>query len=218
MTETPPLEPHHIGLMTWVKPPGSKSSKQLSHTPELEADFRKWLDDECRHSEFAVVRVKWSDGRPAYRKQCSVCGFPEGAWIGKDKLGDTSSIADADGNQFSQYEEARRLAWQSIALKHYQQQNSEGRLAYDQYLKSPEWRLKSKKVIERAGGICEGCLQRKATQAHHISYRHIFDEFLWELRAVCDACHDRAHAEDDKYLFGDDGSMFELPDDDLSDE
>jgi 5-methylcytosine-specific restriction endonuclease McrA len=204
--------------MTWIRPPGSKSSKQLSHTPELEADFRNWLALECTHPEIVVTRVKWSDGRPAYRKQCSTCGFPDGSWIGKDKLGDLSTIGDGEADHYAKYEDQRREDWKSIALQHYRAQNKEDRLAYDQYLKSTEWRDKSKRVIARAGGICEGCLERKATQAHHISYRHIYNEFLWELRAVCEPCHHRAHVDDGKILFGDDGSMWEQSDGELDDQ
>ncbi len=199
--------------MTWVRLPGAKSSKQLSHTSELELDYRKWLARKCKHPEFVVKRVIWDDGRPAYRKYCDTCGLPQGSWIAQKNLGELSQIPDGDAQQHSAYEDQRISEWKEIALRHYRHQNSEDRLAYDQYLKSPEWRAKSLKVINRAGGICEGCLERKATQAHHVSYRHIFAEFLWELRAVCEPCHHRAHADGKRHLFGDDGSIFELPDD-----
>lgn len=66
---------------------------------------------------------------------------------------------------------------------------------YDHYLQSPEWREKSRAVIRRANGTCEGCGKRSATQAHHLTYAHVGDEFLWELRAVCTECHERAHAD-----------------------
>lgn len=66
---------------------------------------------------------------------------------------------------------------------------------YTQYLKTPEWSQRRSKVIERAKGICEGCLSARATQVHHVSYEHVGDELLWELRAICDACHERCHKE-----------------------
>jgi hypothetical protein len=31
---------------------------------------------------------------------------------------------------------------------------------------------------------------------HHLTYAHVFNEFLFELMAVCDECHDRLHRED----------------------
>ena len=57
------------------------------------------------------------------------------------------------------------------------------------------WKKKRGKVLERASGICEGCLEKPATQVHHLSYEHVGDEYLFELVAVCDACHDNLHSQ-----------------------
>ncbi len=64
---------------------------------------------------------------------------------------------------------------------------------YEAYLRTPEWKAKSRLVIERAGGVCEGCGIERATQTHHLTYTHVGNEFLWELRAVCRGCHERWH-------------------------
>jgi hypothetical protein len=66
---------------------------------------------------------------------------------------------------------------------------------HDEYLQSREWREKRSLVMERCGGVCEGCRRAKATQVHHLSYEHWKDELLWELVAVCDNCHERAHTK-----------------------
>ena len=84
--------------------------------------------------------------------------------------------------------------WQQIQSEREREQR-EWWAKYDAYLQTEKWRRKSLATIKRAGGVCEGCGVRKATQAHHLTYRHVFDEFLWELRAVCGACHDRAHED-----------------------
>ena len=49
--------------------------------------------------------------------------------------------------------------------------------------------------MERAQGLCEGCRRRPATEVHHLTYEHVGDELLWELKAVCDHCHRRCHPE-----------------------
>jgi 5-methylcytosine-specific restriction endonuclease McrA len=36
---------------------------------------------------------------------------------------------------------------------------------------------------------------KRATQVHHTTYKHVGNEFLWELRAICDECHDRFHED-----------------------
>jgi 5-methylcytosine-specific restriction endonuclease McrA len=69
---------------------------------------------------------------------------------------------------------------------------------YDAYLMSPKWRAISARVIARADDLCEGCGESPATQAHHLTYENVGEEFLWELRAVCRACHQRLHELRDK--------------------
>ena len=71
--------------------------------------------------------------------------------------------------------------------------NEKWQADYSRYLLSPAWRNKRFRVLERAGGVCEGCGERRATEVHHVTYRHVGNEFLWELRAVCGECHSRIH-------------------------
>lgn len=66
--------------------------------------------------------------------------------------------------------------------------------SYRTYLGSAEWRELRDKVIRRAGGVCEGCLEAKAVEVHHRHYRNIYAEFAFDLVALCRSCHDRAHA------------------------
>lgn len=76
-----------------------------------------------------------------------------------------------------------------------QEKNSEWWQRYTAYLQTTDWRLKRQAVMTRANNWCEGCRARNATQVHHLSYAHVFNEFLFELVAVCDTCHQRIHAE-----------------------
>jgi 5-methylcytosine-specific restriction endonuclease McrA len=64
---------------------------------------------------------------------------------------------------------------------------------YGDYLGSPEWEERRRLVLDRAGGACEGCRCARATQVHHKTYRHVGAEFLWELVAICNDCHQRLH-------------------------
>jgi len=66
----------------------------------------------------------------------------------------------------------------------------EWRKWYADYLLSPEWKARRAATLARCGGICEACGKTKAAQVHHTTYDHAFHEPLWELRGVCEACHD----------------------------
>lgn len=66
---------------------------------------------------------------------------------------------------------------------------------YADYLRSEEWAARRTKVMQRAGGICEGCRDRPAEEVHHLTYEHVTQEFLFELVAMCGDCHARFHGE-----------------------
>jgi len=61
---------------------------------------------------------------------------------------------------------------------------------YQEYLASREWRLKRKKVIDFADGICERCGSAPIQDVHHNNYRNIGNEDpLVDLIGVCRPCH-----------------------------
>jgi len=64
---------------------------------------------------------------------------------------------------------------------------------YRVYMESAEWQAKRRRVLGRAHYLCEGCGTRKAEHVHHLTYVHFGNEFLWELVAVCEPCHERLH-------------------------
>lgn len=61
---------------------------------------------------------------------------------------------------------------------------------YKRYLKSPEWSARRKLVLRRDNRTCQACLTAEATEAHHLTYRHVFNEPLFDLVAICSPCHE----------------------------
>ena len=64
---------------------------------------------------------------------------------------------------------------------------------YQEYLQSAEWKNTRDKVLYRDHFMCQGCLEVRATQVHHLSYKNIGNEFLFQLISLCDKCHERIH-------------------------
>lgn len=64
---------------------------------------------------------------------------------------------------------------------------------YQEYFRSSQWGTLKLLVHARAGGKCEACRERPSYDAHHLNYDHLYEEFLFELVAVCRDCHDRWH-------------------------
>lgn len=69
---------------------------------------------------------------------------------------------------------------------------------YGAYLHGEKWAEKRRKVLARCNGRCEGCGNAKATVVHHLTYEHVYDEFLFELVGLCQKCHDRIHVDRDE--------------------
>lgn len=70
---------------------------------------------------------------------------------------------------------------------------------YDAYLRTPTWQERRRLCLERDEHRCQaklpGCLGA-ATQAHHLTYKHLGNEPLFELIGVCAPCHNRITAMD----------------------
>lgn len=151
---------------------------------------------ECQHTNRHLVWCEITQtGDPARTKtlrgQCLDCG-----------LLSSRSVPYVRANAETPWVNitAARNAWDALTAlrKHARQaefniEQAARREAYDAYLASEEWAAKRALVLRRCGGVCEGCGERTATQVHHMSYAHVFAEFLFELLGLCAECHERYH-------------------------
>jgi hypothetical protein len=110
-----------------------------------------------------------------------------------------STVADADGLPVVTHEDVenrrgllRTLRKESIAEAE-DRADSDWWLRYDRHLVSDRWRELCRLVRQRTGGVCEGCGQLPVEEVHHMSYQHMGDEFLFELKGLCKPCHNRWH-------------------------
>jgi hypothetical protein len=68
---------------------------------------------------------------------------------------------------------------------------------YKEYLKHPKFRVVRQEVIKRAGGVCEKCKERRATEVHHLKYPPwgTFD-VPENMIAICHPCHCEVHGKE----------------------
>lgn len=148
---------------------------------------------QCAHDEIELRRRVQSNGVEVVMRQCLGCGGNRGN-VKK------SSVSEAEYAALPEWDEtwkerqqagweARQAAFEAARAEEQRQ----WREFYDAYLLSDAWAARRRQVLDRAEGLCEGCGERRATQVHHLTYAHLGDEFLWELKAVCRACHTRLH-------------------------
>ena len=63
---------------------------------------------------------------------------------------------------------------------------------YDEYLRSPEWKVKREQVLAR-DLTCVLCASAKKLQVHHRTYERLGNEELTDLVTLCDDCHSDWH-------------------------
>lgn len=73
------------------------------------------------------------------------------------------------------------------------------KLSYSEQLRHPRWQRKRLEVLEAVEFACEWCTDTERTlNVHHKRYvrgRLAWEYERWELEALCEDCHERAHAE-----------------------
>lgn len=144
--------------------------------------------DECPHKNTAVASRIIRDGSVQYRRQCQDCGAGIGQFI-KRELALMERVVTWNDTLEERWYAGQRERQQQAA----EAERDERRSRYHEYLDSREWAVKRRKVLERDKWLCQGCLSSRATQVHHLTYAHVFDELFYELVSLCDDCHDKAH-------------------------
>lgn len=148
----------------------------------------------CEHQERRLTRRVIRSGAVQYVYQCVTCGRSMNqpiahAQIRREFAG--VEIPDFDEALTEKYTQALiEAAIDEVALK-----QEDFRDRYAAYLGSAVWADRRRLVLARCKGMCEGCGTRKAVEVHHLTYEHVFDEFLFELVGLCKPCHDRVHAD-----------------------
>jgi hypothetical protein len=197
MIERPDLTDDQLHEMRRVDNPVTKRPAKLNHTHELEADYRAWLAAECQHPNVEILCNVLKNGAKQVREQCVQCGKHFGTPLPHAKIADIDKLRRGTVEHHSEYEAARREELRQIKMRHWSLQfrSGWGSVEYQEYLKSDKWKQKRDAVMRRAHGICEGCGMQNATVVHHLHYHNIYEEWLWELVALCRPCHDQSHPE-----------------------
>jgi 5-methylcytosine-specific restriction endonuclease McrA len=174
---------------------------RVRYTTEFLRDLKNLDSTPCAHPTKEIRRRTIKGGAIAYVMQCLECGATTGNAISKSAIPDIENVKDVDPDMPNQWQAKRQARRHAIEQKHLLIQEKHGTewwQRYTEYLKTSEWQTRRKLVMERANGLCEGCRSRPAVQVHHLTYEHVCEEFLWELVAICEPCHKRAHADEDE--------------------
>lgn len=140
----------------------------------------------CEKETRAVLRrLRCSNGALQIKYQCTVCG----AGTSNPLLhGRVKSVTD-----LQEWDSKLAPIRNEIARKNVEAELSQRKAQYREYLNSPAWASRRRQVLDREGGLCQGCRASDAVEVHHLTYAHVRAEFLFELVALCRNCHERYH-------------------------
>jgi 5-methylcytosine-specific restriction endonuclease McrA len=146
----------------------------------------------CKCEKIEVRELIKKDKSTALYKQCIDCGkLHSNALKRKDlEFGPFQNlIPENHAARYKHYiavkEEAANLRKDYLS--------EEAKKSGYQYRKTEHWKKLRKSVLERDNYQCQACLQKKATEVHHMTNENYEDAFAWELYSVCRPCHERFH-------------------------
>lgn len=64
---------------------------------------------------------------------------------------------------------------------------------YTEYINSPQWRVKRREALDRAGHKCQLCSSTNRLEVHHNDYSRLGNEIPSDLVALCYVCHTTFH-------------------------
>jgi hypothetical protein len=155
------------------------------------------LSSNCNHERRSVFQVQISVGKPHVKEACPDCGQALGNPIKRIPAHENLKIVDLETirieRELSLFEIKKK-----IVLARRKTDTEFDQLwwkEYDEYLSSAAWKQKRQIKLERVDFICEGCGIEKAEEIHHISYRNVPYEMLFELIGMCSFCHSLMHLD-----------------------
>lgn len=173
-------------------------------------DWRNWAPG-CHCAQdlgddvLALVAYTIAGGQTRYGIKCTKCGHINGgkpispiSLSPAERTAAHARLEDlAKGRESAEREVEDRNRTATIRRQAEREAEREKWWAdYDVYLFTPEWRAKRAAVLKRDNYECQACCIAKATEVHHITYRHVFGEPLFDLVAVCRPCHEAITAID----------------------
>lgn len=147
-------------------------------------------NDRCQHRDQALRYRAYGAKNRQYVMQCLTCGQQQRSVPKLDPMirALTELPPDFDTELSSRYWEDRF----ATIKRRQEEEQATRRDQYRIYLDSPEWRRRRALRLALDNGLCQakmiGCAKR-ATEVHHLSYRHCGNEPLFELASVCGNCH-----------------------------
>lgn len=177
--------------MRWTDPE-TGSEYDVAGDEELTRNLQEIEEESrCEHPTTELVWTIVGNGSKQLRQQCLGCfELTNAPAMAHSRANKDTKFADFEARDRRRKSVSDRIMY---AYRRCVQRGGDWWVWYGDYLKSTDWACRRGRVMARANGICEGCRDAMASQVHHLTYKHVGNEFLFELVAVCEECHERLH-------------------------
>lgn len=179
----------------WGKGPDGRSVR-IADDQRFVGLFEQWQADACDHPTAAILGSVNAGNQLMYRWYCRSCGCVLSSNI-KHEIAEAHGVSrahvDEAASRAKRYQLERQERLEKLIAEAAERAQPVNRKVHQDYFHGEHWQQLRKRILARAGDLCEGCLNASAEHVHHLTYRNFGNEFAWELRAVCADCHERVH-------------------------
>lgn len=154
----------------------------------------------CHHEKTKFYYIIKVNGEKAYMELCSLCGERKDkakVWIKASTIPNDATIIKYTDEIKKEFSDKKNILINEINKIKYAIDMSGKYQDYLKYLESPEWDEKRRMRLyfnkNNFHGKCEVCGKTEATQCHHMTYERLYNEWIFDLAAVCSSCHERIH-------------------------
>src|SRR5690554_1119553 len=159
----------------------------------------------CEHSKISYV-LNDKGKASSVVKQCLSCGYKPNGLFKKSLLEEGYSFFNpvlhaSNLKRQEIFEEDINKLLSAYAYKRMCRIKSEWfNEEYNNYLSTNTWRQKRERVLKRDKRTCRACGKNEATQVHHLSYRFVGNEPLYDLASICTRCHNKISKMDENEI------------------
>jgi hypothetical protein len=128
---------------------------EITGDARFEQLFQIWKDDACTHPCRALVAWIGANNQWYHRWYCEHCGHPLSQLVKKAEAARhtvSELTKDAVASRHRAYEGLRQAELDKITQAAADRADQHRSAAYDDYLRSPEWKRRAAKIMERAKG------------------------------------------------------------------
>lgn len=155
---------------------------------------------DCPHSDVEVRKKTDRTGRIMLAKQCLQCGQPQSTYLSRNGI-DLNAIKPWDVDLQNDYWKKRSA---ESAARWQAEKDEKDRAWWARYhayvnVNNPKWVAKRNAVFARDNYVCTAKMERctgTADHAHHLTYKNLENEPLFELATVCRRCHEQIHGRE----------------------